>query len=165
MGSAGTVDAPPPVPALHYAPYGSRVAAFFTDSVLEAVVQGALSLGLGTLSAAFLRGSGLASGESFMALVSDSIGSAYGLLWWGSGAFNRTVIQWYFGGTVGKLIFGLRVAELDGGEVRFWTCLKRYFFGWVNVAAFGLGYVAPLWTERKQAFHDIIARSVVLERH
>jgi uncharacterized RDD family membrane protein YckC len=74
-------------------------------------------------------------------------------------------LQWYFGGTVGKLIFGLRVAELDGGEVRFWTNLKRYIFIWVSAVPCGLGYLAPLWTARKQAFHDLVAGSVVLERH
>ncbi len=155
---------PPPLPALHYAPYGTRFAAFFTDGVLEAVLQAALSVALGALAAAFLRGAGWGASEGFMSLTAGSIANAYGLLWWGCGAFNRIVIQWYFGGTVGKLIFGLRVAELGGGELRFWTNLKRYLLGWTSALPMGLGYLAPLWTARKQAFHDILARTIVLER-
>jgi uncharacterized RDD family membrane protein YckC len=156
---------PPPVPGLHYAPFGTRIAAFFTDGVLEAVLQGVLSIFLGGLAAAFLKGAGLAGGVGVFGVAGDSISNAYVLLWWGCGAFNRLVIQWYFGGTVGKLVFGIRVAELDGGEVRFMTCLKRYLFAWVSLFPMGLGYLAPLWTARKQTFHDMAAGSVVLERH
>lgn len=156
---AEAIPAPPPLPPLPYASWGSRVAAFLADSFIEGMLQMPLAAVLGALAAGLVRATG-AMGDVFW----DASGHALTVLWLTLGAFNRIVVQWYFGGTAGKMLFGIRVANLDGGEVSFLTLVKRYFCYFLSVLPLGLGLLAPLWNSRRQAFHDSLAGTLVLEK-
>jgi uncharacterized RDD family membrane protein YckC len=72
------------------------------------------------------------------------------------------VLEAAAGGTVGKLLVGIHVAKDDGTRLRFVRALGRAIGKLVSTLFFGLGLLPAALTERTQAFHDLVARTVVL---
>lgn len=69
-----------------------------------------------------------------------------------------------FGGTIGKLITGIRVRRKDGGKISFPTAFVRFIGRSVSALIFMLGYVLALFDKKHQALHDKIANTLVLKR-
>jgi uncharacterized RDD family membrane protein YckC len=163
-GPGEAQDLPPPLPPMPYAGWGSRVAAYLTDVFLESVCAMILGAVGATLAAELIKFFDLGAGASGVMIYSQTFANGSAVAWWGVAALNRMILQWYSGGTVGKQLFSLRVAELDGGDVTFLSCVKRTLLFPLSLIPFGLGLMAPLWSARKQAWHDSLARTVVLEK-
>ncbi len=64
-------------------------------------------------------------------------------------------------GTCGKILVGLRVTDLDARHISFLRTIGRNL-GRVLSGIFGIGYVAMLFTRRKQTLHDRLASCMVL---
>ncbi len=72
------------------------------------------------------------------------------------------------GQTVGKMALGIAVRDArTGGPVGFGRALGRYLIAVVFRVALYIPYVldslAPLWDARRQAWHDKVAHSVVVD--
>ncbi len=65
--------------------------------------------------------------------------------------------------TPGKLFVGLVVTTTEGAKLPFRTALVRHAARALSVVTFGLGYLLAGLTPRRQAAHDGIARTLVLE--
>jgi uncharacterized RDD family membrane protein YckC len=64
-------------------------------------------------------------------------------------------------GTVGKQAMNLIVTDLDGNKISFMQATKR-FLGKIPAAIpFCMGFLLIFFTEKKQALHDIIAKTLV----
>jgi uncharacterized RDD family membrane protein YckC len=72
------------------------------------------------------------------------------------------VLEAAAGGTVGKLLVGVHVVKADGSRLRFIRALGRAVGKLVSTLFFGLGLLPAALTERHQAFHDLVAATVVL---
>jgi uncharacterized RDD family membrane protein YckC len=67
--------------------------------------------------------------------------------------------------TPGKLALGLRVTDLEGGRLSLGRSLVRNAVRLVNALSALIPlicYLAVAWTPRKQGFHDMIAKTLVL---
>lgn len=64
-------------------------------------------------------------------------------------------------GTPGKILLGLRVADMDGKRIGFWQAAARFLVKNVTLVLFG-GFIFAMFTERRQALHDLVARTVVI---
>jgi uncharacterized RDD family membrane protein YckC len=68
-----------------------------------------------------------------------------------------------FGGTLGKMAFGLRVVSEDGTALDLVTVIVREIVGkFVSVMTLGLGFLWIAWDHRKQGFHDKMAKTLVV---
>jgi uncharacterized RDD family membrane protein YckC len=67
-------------------------------------------------------------------------------------------------GTVGKAILKLKVTDLDGRKIGWGRANLRYVCRWISAVPSCLGYLLPLFTEKKQALHDMIAGCLVLRK-
>ena len=72
------------------------------------------------------------------------------------------------GQTVGKMALGIAVRDARNGEpIGFWRALGRYVITLVFSVALYVPYIldslAPLWDGRRQAWHDKVAHSVVID--
>jgi len=67
------------------------------------------------------------------------------------------------GATLGKRLFGLRVAALDGGRLNFWRSVLRAFGYFLSTPLFNLGFLWSLFHPRSRAWHDLLSGSVVVE--
>lgn len=65
--------------------------------------------------------------------------------------------------TVGKMIFGLRVVGArDGGRISFGRATGRLLGKVLSSNTLLVGFAVALFTERRQALHDLLARTVVV---
>lgn len=66
------------------------------------------------------------------------------------------------GRTLGKRIFGLKVARLDGRPLRLWDSFGRAGGYTASAATAMLGFLEAAWHPNRQALHDKISGTVVL---
>jgi uncharacterized RDD family membrane protein YckC len=66
-------------------------------------------------------------------------------------------------GTVGKILLGLKVTGLNGKRIGWPRANGRYFARWISYLPFWFGFLMPLFTERKQALHDMISGCLVVK--
>lgn len=67
-----------------------------------------------------------------------------------------------YGQTPGKMVCGLRVVTVDGGEVSYVQAAIRTAGYYLNRLTLGLGFLWVAIDPRKQGFHDKIAGTLVL---
>lgn len=66
--------------------------------------------------------------------------------------------------TIGKQILQISVTRLDGERLSFARASARYFAKLLSTVTFFVGYLMAGFTEKKQALHDKIAKTVVVQR-
>lgn len=84
-----------------------------------------------------------------------------------------TIIGWlYFAGmesssrqaTLGKSLLGIYVTDVDGNQISFLRATGRYFAKILSAIILLIGFIMAAFTARKQALHDMIASTLVLDR-
>lgn len=83
------------------------------------------------------------------------------LAWW---AYKAVLHSSPWQGTVGKLVLGLRVADLEGRRISFVRATIRYAAEVGSYPLMGIGYLVAIFSRRQQALHDVIARTCVVQR-
>lgn len=128
-----------------YAGHLQRIGAFAIDLAILTATGAAIAL-----SAEFLAGSDP---------VTVPLLSAFQLL-----------MPWFYyavmessskGATIGKMILGIRVVDADGYTPTFGRAALRAIPKCLPIL--WPGYLAAVFTQRRQAFHDLIARTLVLK--
>lgn len=66
--------------------------------------------------------------------------------------------------TIGKRIFQLQVVTIEGKKIGFWRATARHFGKFVSRLIGFLGLLMIFFTEKKQALHDKIAATVVIQK-
>jgi uncharacterized RDD family membrane protein YckC len=64
-------------------------------------------------------------------------------------------------GTVGKQAMNLIVTDIDGNKISFTQATKRFLGKFLSAAPFFAGFLLIFLTKKKQALHDIIAKTLV----
>lgn len=73
------------------------------------------------------------------------------------------ITLYLFGGSLGKLITGLRIVQEDHSSLTFKRAFFRQTVGYSFSSLFlGLGYLAIVKDEKKQAWHDKTVKSIVI---
>ncbi|WLR57609.1 RDD family protein [Mesobacillus subterraneus] len=68
----------------------------------------------------------------------------------------------YFCQTLGKMVFGLKVVELDGKGLTWGTVIFREWIGRFISATILVLYVVVAFTKKKQGLHDLFADTTVI---
>ena len=66
--------------------------------------------------------------------------------------------------TLGKMAVGIKVARSDGSRISFARGIGRYFAMFLSALPLGIGFLMAAFTARKQALHDIICDTIVVDR-
>jgi uncharacterized RDD family membrane protein YckC len=114
----------------------------------------------------------------FVALVIDAIivAVASGLVT--AGTFGAGVVVTFIGpwlyeafmlssewqATVGKRAMNIVVTGIDGTRVSFARATGRHFAKYLSAFILGVGFIMAFFTARKQALHDLIAETLVINR-
>ena len=128
-------------PMTEYASFGKRFLAALLDGVILGVINGLISAILG-------KNSGLAS------LVGI-------LVAWLYYAIQESSAKQ---ATLGKQALGIVVTDLEGKRIDFVKATIRYFSKILSTLILMIGYIMAAFTERKQALHDMIAGTLVVNR-
>ena len=143
---------------LTYGDFVHRFGAYFVDSLIFCVPIFVLGLVIQILTPDSMTGTN----------AEVLLGSAFGLLWLGaiigSGLYFAYFESSEKEATPGKMIFGLKVTDLNGNSTSFGKATARYWAKMISAIPFGLGFVMPLLTEKKQALHDILVGTLVLKK-
>ena len=118
--------------------FGIRLAAGIIDMVIIVVCLGLL--------------------KSIMPFLTHPIfntlaGALYSILLW---------VNWN-GQTVGKRVMGIKVVKEDGSPVDYQTAVIRYLTYMVSTIPLFLGYFWVIWDEKKQGWHDKLAKTLVVK--
>ncbi len=142
--------------------FWKRVAAYIIDALLLAVISYAVQLplllmiGIGPLSS-LSRGE-FGAGAIFTLLLAYLVPIA----------IQATYYAWFHASerqaTLGKRAIGIKVTGMDGARISFARGVGRYFAFLLSGFTIGIGYVLAAFTERKQALHDMIASTYVVDQ-
>ncbi len=65
-------------------------------------------------------------------------------------------------GTVGKVVCGIKVVDLDGNRLTYLRSTGRNFAKLISYIPLALGFLWAAFSKKKQAWHDIFAKTLVI---
>jgi uncharacterized RDD family membrane protein YckC len=130
--------------------------------VIDAIIIVVALLAAGLVISGFAPSSSSSSSESPAA-------TAVSLIWMVFALVYHPVFWYLFGATPGQKALGLRVAQASSGEsLGLSGVLARYLIFFFVTIAIPLGIISAVMTAQdpfKRAWHDEVARSIVVRRH
>ncbi len=131
---------PTPVPAItvQYAGFWRRFAAAFLDGLIVVAVSFILSRGS--------RG------------ASESLSIVLGWLYYALLESSKRQA------TVGKMVLGIVVTDMNGNRISFSRATGRYFGKILSALILFIGFLMIAFTEKKQGLHDRLAGTLVLKK-
>lgn len=142
-----------PLPA--YASFGERLGAALLDWLFM-IVLAAVGIGISVMIAKSIdsrTGAFFAVAIFWAGLGSSIMATVYSIAADASAS----------GQTLGRKTMGIRLVDATTYQpIGFGGAIGRWFAKSISALTLGLGYLAPLWTPRKQTFHDSIVGSVVI---
>jgi uncharacterized RDD family membrane protein YckC len=154
--SATSYQAVAPVAGVGYGGFWIRVLAAIIDAIILRVVVAPVGMIFGGLGMA-----GMMSGIPHRGLRFLGGGITIILLIFGSWLYEAFMESSSYQATLGKMIFGMKVTDLNGNRISFERATGRHFAKWLSTMILGIGYVMVGFTERKQGLHDVLAGTLV----
>jgi uncharacterized RDD family membrane protein YckC len=146
-----------PVAGVRYGGFWIRVVAAIIDAIIIRVVVWPLHLFFGGLSIA-----GALSGIHPFGLGILGGGVTIIATLFGSWLYEAFMESSSYRATLGKMIFGMKVTDLNGNRISFERATGRHFAKWLSGLILCIGYIMVGFTERKQGLHDLLAGTLVL---
>lgn len=88
----------------------------------------------------------------------------FGLGFFGGWLYEALLTSSSMQATLGKMILGMKVTDLQGQRIDFGRATIRHFAKYLSTAILGIGYLMVAFTERKQGLHDMIAGTLVQKK-
>ena len=154
--SATSYQVVAPAAAGGYGGFWIRVVAAIIDAIILRVVVAPIGMIFGGLGMA-----GMMSGIPHAGLHILGGGITIILLIFGSWLYEALMESSSYQATLGKMIFGMKVTDLNGNRISFERATGRHFAKWLSAMLLGIGYIMVGFTERKQGLHDLLAGTLV----
>lgn len=134
-----------------YASFGKRFLAAFIDGIILGFIGAIIDLVLG-ITAGITQTTLLTT--DIRKLIGFLIGVVYAISFIGAK-----------GQTPGKMAMNIKVVDVQTGKVPgFFKAFLREIVGkTISLLVLALGYLWPLWDQKKQAWHDKIAGTIVVK--
>ncbi len=140
---------------MEYAGFWRRVVALVIDAILFIFITFILSFALG--ASLFVGEAGEAAAIALPIVYNLALIVG---MWLYFALMESSKLQ----ATLGKMMIGVVVTDLDGNRISFGRASGRYFAKGVSSVILGIGYMMAGWTGRKQALHDIMAKCLVIRK-
>ena len=139
-----------------YARFWKRFAASVIDNCLLGIIGGVLGamVGIGRLGAGNYS-TAYSTADAVLQIVSLLIGGCY------FGAMYASSSQ----ASLGKMAVGIKVVRTDGTPITFWRGFGRYFATLLSTFTLMIGYLMAAFTARKQALHDMVCDTLVVDKY
>src|SRR5215468_2631095 len=140
-----------------YGGFWIRVIAFLVDAIIVRAATWPVSVIFG------LGGLGMMGGFPHGGLGLHTFGSGVVvmLVVFGSWLYEALMLSSPYQATLGKMIFGMQVTDLNGNRISFGRATARHFAKWLSGLILCIGYIMVGITERKQGLHDLLAGTLV----
>jgi uncharacterized RDD family membrane protein YckC len=146
-----------PTAGVGYGGFWIRVVAAIIDGVLLRVVVAPVGMIFGGLGLA----GGMMGGVPHIGLGLLGGGVTFVLVLFGSWLYEAAMESSSYQATLGKMIFGMKVTDLNGNRISFGRATGRHFAKWISTLILCIGYIMVGFTERKQGLHDLLAGTLV----
>jgi uncharacterized RDD family membrane protein YckC len=145
-----------PASGVRYAGFWIRVVAAIIDTILLRIVVAPIHIIFGGLGMA-----GMMAGLPHLPLAIFGGGISLIVLFFASWLYEAFMESSSYQGTLGKMIFGLKVTDLYGNRISFERATGRHFAKILSAMILCIGYLMVAFTERKQGLHDLLAGTLV----
>jgi len=145
-----------PVPRMRYGGFWIRVVAAMVDFIILRVVVSPIRFIFGGVGLA-----GTMSGIPRIPLAILGGGLTFIVLIFAAWLYEAFMESSSYQATLGKMIFGMKVTDLNGNRISLERATGRYFAKWLSKITLGIGYIMVGFTERKQGLHDLLAGTSV----
>jgi len=153
---------------MNYAGFWLRFVAYIIDYILIWVVQSFVAIPiLGAMGMNFASNmENMSEGEAMGAIASIiAAASATAMITFVLIIVYYTLMEASkFQGTVGKIILGLKVTDINGNKLDVVKALIRNISKIISSLILLIGYIMAGFTEKKQALHDMIAGTLVVKK-
>jgi uncharacterized RDD family membrane protein YckC len=139
-----------------YGGFWIRVVAAIIDGIILRIVVSPIHLIFGGLGMA-----GMMSGVPHVPLALLGGGVTLIATIFGSWLYEAFMESSSYQATLGKMIFRMKVTDLNGNRISFERATGRHFAKWLSAMILGIGYIMVGFTERKQGLHDLLAGTLV----
>lgn len=139
---------------LQYAGFWRRFAAYMIDGVIIAFALNQLGSLFWTLMSLSIKEYDTLRQYDALYLLTMSIPFA----WVYFSGMESSPLQ----ATIGKLVIGLRVTDLQGQRISFGRATGRFYAKYLSGMILLIGYLMGGFTQKKQALHDVMAKCLVL---
>jgi uncharacterized RDD family membrane protein YckC len=144
------------VAGVGYGGFWIRVVAAIIDGIILHVAVSPIRMIFGGLGLA-----GMMSGVHHIGLGFLGGGVTLIALVFGSWLYEAFMQSSSYQATLGKMIFGMKVTDLNGNRISFERATGRHFAKWLSGMILGIGYIMVGFTDRKQGLHDLLAGTLV----
>jgi uncharacterized RDD family membrane protein YckC len=164
---------PPPMPQAKYAGFWVRFAALILDMIIIGVplnIVGGLFIKPPAIEQFQLPPGRQPTNEELQKVITAFIDFYKSLM---PLMFASFIINWLYSalmdssakqGTLGKMVCGLRITDLEGNRISFGKATGRFFAKSFLSGIFLIGFIMAAFTERKQGLHDMIAGTLVVTK-
>jgi uncharacterized RDD family membrane protein YckC len=155
-----------------YAGFGKRMAALLMDRVLLSVVTFFVYIEIHREVARIIQKNGRILSKMYKSSDLDKYDRADNISYLVMSVFMALVLWGYyagmesspFKGTLGKKLMGLEVTDEQGERISFTKASGRYFAKIISIMVFCIGYLAMLFNDKKQTWHDKMSGCIVKEK-
>ena len=127
-----------PVEQESYAGFWARFVAFVIDFIIVAVASGIVTAG--------------------------TFGAGVVVTFVGPWLYEAFMLSSEWQATVGKRAMSIAVTGIDGGRISFARATGRHFAKYVSTFILGIGFIMAAFTAKKQALHDMMAETLVINK-
>jgi|GEM_PF-534928 len=145
----------PPPPTTTPASFGQRFTAWFIDSLI--LISGQFVI-LFLLLLVGIWGGFLEKDSQLEEIIIQMGGF---LIYW---IYYATMESSFKQATVGKMAVGIIVTDMSGIRISFWRASGRFFGKFLSSLILMIGFLMPIFTKKKQALHDMIAKCLVITK-
>jgi uncharacterized RDD family membrane protein YckC len=124
--------------AVGYASVWARFAALIIDAIIVAVASGLVTAG--------------------------TFGAGVVVTFIGPWLYEAFLLSSEWQATVGKRAMNMVVTGVDGTRISFARATGRHFAKYLSAFILGIGFIMAFFTAKKQALHDLIAETLVVNR-
>jgi uncharacterized RDD family membrane protein YckC len=147
---------------LKYSGFWLRVGAYFIDWIILSIANTIVQFILGAMSA-----NSISSVKELdqnllaqVAVVLPFLLASIIVSWLYYALMESSKYQ----GTLGKMALGIKVTDLNGQKISFGRATGRYFAKILSTLTLSIGYIMVAFTEKKQGLHDLIAKTLVINK-
>ena len=145
------------VAGARYGGFWIRVVAALIDAVIVRLVAAPIAMMFGGLS--WLGGMGSGFPHAGFALLGGGITALFVIA--GGWLYEAFLESSSYQATLGKMIFGMKVTDLQGNRISFARATGRHFAKILSGMILLIGFIMVAFTERKQGLHDLLAGTLV----
>ena len=151
-----------PAPAFRYSGFWKRFVAMIIDGFVFAPIAVVLFASTGIFGIIMHPGQDLDG--MVAAMFGVTILAMVFLLLVGQWLYHTAMESSRYQATLGKMALGCIVTDMDGNRISFGRANGRFFGKWISSAICNIGYLMAGFTEKKQALHDILASTLVIQK-